>query len=80
MLCIDTDFYTRKFLQKGGIDKPKKVYYNVIQERGGYTMTISLRLNDSDSKLIKAFANMNGRPYRNWYGKPCLSALKTNTT
>ncbi len=23
-------------------------------------MTISLRLNDSDSKLIKAFANMNG--------------------
>ena len=35
------------------------LYYNVLQ-RGAIFMTISIRLDDNDSKLIKAYAELNG--------------------
>lgn len=34
------------------------MYYNVLQE-GGVNMTISLRLSDEDSLLIKKYAELN---------------------
>ena len=35
------------------------MYYNVLQ-KGVKTMAISLRLNDNDTKLIKAYASLHG--------------------
>ena len=40
------------------------MYYTVLQEEGpkegGETMTISLRLNEKDTKLFKEYAKLNG--------------------
>ncbi len=41
------------------IDMIRFLYYNVLQ-RGAIFMTISIRLDDNDSKLIKAYAELNG--------------------
>ena len=50
-------FYILAFFEKT-IDKPNIMYYNVLQ-KGGHKMTFSLRLNDSDSDLIKKYAALN---------------------
>ena len=41
------------------IDTRQRSYYNVLQE-GGINVTISLRLNDADSALIKKYAEISG--------------------
>ena len=41
------------------IDTIRFLYYNVLQ-KGAIFMTISIRLDDNDSKLIKAYAELNG--------------------
>ena len=41
------------------IDMIRFLYYNVLQ-KGAIFMTISIRLDDNDSKLIKAYAELNG--------------------
>lgn len=41
------------------IDKLRNKYYNVLQ-KGVLHMTVSLRLNNADSQLIRAYAEMNG--------------------
>ena len=42
-------------------------------------MTISLRLNDTDSKIIKAYADMHGMTVSSLIRESVLEKLKTST-
>ncbi len=48
------------------LDNKHNMYYNVLQrttqqiQKGDVCMTLSLRLNDDDMQLIKAYADLNG--------------------
>lgn len=57
---INKLFYKWKYFKFNAytIDKNIAAYYNVLQ-REAHNMTISLRLNDEDTTLIKKYAEMN---------------------
>lgn len=51
------------------------MYYNVLQ-KGSVIMTISLRLNESDSQLIRTYAEMNGITVSEFLRKSALERIE----
>ena len=52
------------------------MYYNVIQERSVNVMTVSLRLNEDDTNLIKSYAKMKGLTISELFRKSVLEKIE----